>query len=190
MTESTDISAHKTTARQFYLTQRTARSQDDRRRAELTLLERARQCEATVIAAFVPVRGEPGSLDVLDELARRATVLLPITGALGTPLEWAAYGGRQSLVRGPLGLQQPPGPDGSLLADAEVVLVPALAIGRDGSRLGHGGGFYDRALAGMPTERLYGVVHDDEVAESLPVEEHDVRIGWLCTPSETVRLVY
>lgn len=189
MTDATAIAALKAAARRRYLARRAARSDVERRQAELALLDRARRCEAEVIAAFVPVGGEPGSIAVLDELRARATVLLPITRSVADPLEWAAYDGADSLVNGPLGLRQPAAPDGSRLADADVVLVPALAIGRDGTRLGHGAGFYDRVLAGMPRERLCGVVHDDEVADSLPVAGHDVRVGWLCTPTATTRLL-
>ncbi|WP_153506452.1 5-formyltetrahydrofolate cyclo-ligase, partial [Cumulibacter manganitolerans] len=132
---------------------------------------------------------EPGGIAVLDALARAARVLLPLTVQRGTLLEWAVYGGSDTLVAGPLGLRQPA--DDSArgdLADAEVVLVPAVAMGLDGSRLGHGAGYYDRALAGWPAERLVGVVHDDEVALALPAGPHDVRIGWLCTPTRLQRL--
>ena len=46
-------------------------------------------------------------------------------------------------------------PDGDLLgvdsvAEADLVLVPALAVGADGTPLGRGGGSYDRALARVP----------------------------------------
>lgn len=188
MDEDTATADRKALTRAHYLRVRAARSEAERARAEAALLQRAQTCDAAVVAGFVPVNGEPGSLAVLDELARRATVLLPIIRSRAEPLQWAAYGGRRSLVPGPLGLLQPPRTDGSRLSDADVVLVPAVAIGRDGSRLGHGGGFYDRALAGLPPERLYGVVHDDEVAPSLPTEPHDVRVGWLLTPTTLQRL--
>lgn len=185
---SEDARARKAALRGEYAARRAARSAAEKQRLDSLLLRRARACDAATIAAFVPVRGEPGSLEVLDELARRARVLLPVTGPLGRRLEWAAYAGVEHLVPGPLGLLQPAAGDGSLLRDADIVLVPAVAIGLDGTRLGHGGGFYDRALTGVPTGRLVAVVHDDEVAATLPVEPHDVRVGWLCTPTRLQRL--
>lgn len=182
------VRARKAQLRSEYAGRRASRSAAEKQRLDALLLQRARECGGTTIAAFVPVRGEPGSLEVLDELARRARVLLPVTGPIGQPLEWAAYAGAEQFVPGPLGLLQPPAGDGSTLRDAEVVLVPAVAIGLDGTRLGHGGGFYDRALAGLPAKRLVGVVQDDEVAATLPVQPHDVRVGWLCTPTRLQRL--
>lgn len=182
------LAERKAALRSAYAERRARRSDDALTRAAEQLRARARRCEAGTVAAFVPVRGEPGSVAVLDELAARARVLLPVLGRVGEPLQWAAYAGAEGLVRGPLGLLQPPAGDGSSLAEAEVVLVPAVAIGLDGSRLGHGGGFYDRALAGLASDRLVGVVHDDEVADALPMGRHDVHVGHLCTPSRMINL--
>lgn len=179
----------KAALRAEYAVRRRSRTASERARAEEGLLAHARRCDAATIAAFVPVRGEPGGIAVLDALARTARVLLPLTVQAGTVLEWAVYAGPETLVAGPLGLRQPA--DDSVrgrLADADVVLVPAVAIGLDGSRLGHGAGYYDRALEGWPADRLVGVVHDDEVALALPAAPHDVRLGWLCTPTRLQRL--
>ncbi|WP_134324968.1 5-formyltetrahydrofolate cyclo-ligase [Cumulibacter soli] len=189
MSNAAQITLAKADARRYYLARRAVRSDYDRHRATAALAERARRSQRRIVAGFVPHGGEPGSLEVLDELSRRTTVLLPITGVAGEPLQWAAYGGRDTLVTGPHGILQPPEPDGHTLADVELVYVPAVAIGRDGTRLGHGGGYYDRTLTDVPTELLCGVVHDDEVADTLPTHEHDVRVGWLCTPSKTTRLL-
>lgn len=182
------VGAQKALLRRSYAARRAARSAAEKERLDALLLQRAQACEATTLAAFVPVRGEPGSVRILDELARRARVLLPVTRSIAHPLEWAAYAAGDRLGPGPLGLLQPAAGDGSTLTDADVVLVPAVAIGLDGTRLGHGGGFYDRALTGLPAERLVGVVQDDEVAPTLPVHSHDVRVGWLCTPTRLQRL--
>jgi 5-formyltetrahydrofolate cyclo-ligase len=68
--------------------------------------------------------------------------------------------------------------------------VPALAVDGAGTRLGQGGGSYDRALArlGAGARRLVlAVVHDDEVlAGPLPREPHDVGVDGALTPSGLV----
>jgi 5-formyltetrahydrofolate cyclo-ligase len=77
------------------------------------------------------------------------------------------------------------------IAAADVVLVPALAVARDGVRLGKGGGSYDRALARARTGALVvallwdGELHD---AGDLPVEPHDRPVDAVVTPSATTRL--
>lgn len=189
MPDPSSVAARKAHLRVHYLARRAARDVDERVRLEQQLAARAAQCECAIVAAFVPVAGEPGSVEVLETLRARAQVLLPITVRVGEPLRWAAYDGVSSLERGPYGLLQPrAGTAQARLQDADIVLVPAVAMGLDGTRLGHGGGFYDRALADLPPERLYGVVHDDEVADTMPVDEHDVRLGWVLTPTALHRV--
>lgn len=148
---------------------------------------------SSTVCAYVPVGAEPGSSEMLDVLLRRAgRVLLPVarTAADGTPmpLRWGEYqpGG---LTRGPWGLLEPPEPwlPGFALAQAGLVIVPALAIDRRGVRLGRGRGFYDRSLTGRsPHARLIAVVRDDELVEELPAEPHDVRMTDALTPERGV----
>ena len=106
----------------------------------------------STVCAYAPVGTEPGTLGMLDALLRRAgRVLLPAarTAADGTPLplRWGEYR-PGALTRGRWGLLEPQDPllPASALAEAVVVLVPALAVDRRGVRLGRGGGFYDRSL--------------------------------------------
>jgi 5-formyltetrahydrofolate cyclo-ligase len=64
------------------------------------------------------------------------------------------------------------------------VVVPALAVGRDGTRLGRGGGYYDRALAhARPDAVLVAVVFDEELLEGVPAGPHDRRVTAVVTPT-------
>ncbi|OBK45038.1 5-formyltetrahydrofolate cyclo-ligase [Mycobacterium sp. 1081908.1] len=144
---------------------------------------------ATTVCAYVPVGTEPGSVELLDMLLRRSgRVLLPVarTGAdkAPLPLGWAEYR-PGSLVPGPWGLLEPPGPvlAASALREAALVIVPALAVDRRGVRLGRGAGFYDRSLGGRnPQARLIAVVRDAEFLDELPAERHDVPMTHALTP--------
>jgi 5-formyltetrahydrofolate cyclo-ligase len=135
------------------------------------------------IAAYVGVGTEPPTLPMLDALRSAGIrVLLPVI--TGDALDWAAYDGPASLAEGPLGLAEPAGVrlGEAALLEAEVVLVPALAVDRRGHRLGRGRGYYDRALAAV-TAPVVAVVYDDDVVDDVPVEAHDRDVdGWL-TPS-------
>ncbi|WP_336084535.1 5-formyltetrahydrofolate cyclo-ligase [Nocardia sp. SSK8] len=138
-----------------------------------------------VVCAYVPIRGEPGDLRMLDALrAADATVLLPVTGEPG-PLSWARYEGPDSLREARYGLLEPttatlPPPT---VAEATTILVPALAVDRRGVRLGRGAGYYDRTLgAARAGTRLIAVVRDTELVDRLPEEPHDRRMGWALTP--------
>ncbi|GAB1812517.1 5-formyltetrahydrofolate cyclo-ligase [Mycobacterium sp. MUNTM1] len=143
----------------------------------------------STICAYVPVGTEPGSIEMLDMLLRRTgRVLLPVarTAADNTPLplSWGEYR-PGTLTTGRWGLLEPPQPwlPPSALAQAGVVLVPALAVDRRGARLGRGRGFYDRSLGGRdPHAPLIAVVRDAEVLDEVPADPHDVPMTHALTP--------
>ena len=76
------------------------------------------------------------------------------------------------------------------LGDADLVIVPALAVDAHGVRLGRGGGWYDRALTyrrgGVP---VVAVCWPWEcMADDLPRQSHDIPVDWVVTPQGARRL--
>jgi 5-formyltetrahydrofolate cyclo-ligase len=143
---------------------------------------------APVVAGYVPLMTEPGGPE-LPEVLRAALspdgrLLLPVLRA-DNDLDWAVYDGRLSHAR--LGLAQPVGPrlGPAGVARASLVVVPALAVDRDGVRLGRGGGSYDRALARVPGRTpVVALLHDGELRDvPLPAGPHDRRVSAVITPS-------
>jgi 5-formyltetrahydrofolate cyclo-ligase len=151
----------------------------------------ALRVDGGTVCAYVPVGAEPGSRDMLDVLARRADrVLLPVARTTAeddaVALQWGEYrpGG---LVAARFGLLEPAGPwlPATAIAEASVVLVPALAVDRTGWRLGRGRGFYDRTLVLRATgTRLIAVVRDEELLDEVPHEPHDVPMTHALTPGQ------
>jgi len=137
------------------------------------------------IAAFVPDATEPGHGRLPAAYTQLgARVLLPVIPDGGGELRWAVDTGR--LATGRFGLQEPVGPrlGPTAIGAAEVVVVPAVAVARDGIRLGRGGGYYDRALRHVrPGALLVALVYDDELVDELPAEPHDQRVTAVVTPS-------
>jgi 5-formyltetrahydrofolate cyclo-ligase len=116
-------------------------------------------------------------------------VALPIMKP-GNSLAWGFDG--TDLVKNSYGIFEPM-PAAIDIASASAILIPALRVGRDGSRLGRGAGYYDRALANVPTHATGGpiricLVFDDEVDESVPSEPHDALIDLIVTPSRVIQI--
>lgn len=161
---------------------------DAQRRVEddaLTASVRALATSGATVCAYIPVGSEPGSLTLLDALRDAGNrVLVPLTST-DSALEWAEYTGEDDLVAADYGLREPRGPvlAAETVAQASVVLVPALAVDRRGVRLGRGAGFYDRTLhLADPAARLIAVVRDEELVDELPEDPHDIRMTHALTP--------
>jgi 5-formyltetrahydrofolate cyclo-ligase len=165
----------KAALRSELLAARRARSAHDLEAARRAIRTQvlARATGVGTVAAYVPLRTEPGSLELLTELAESgATVLVPVTRP-DRDLDWTSWQ--------PAGVGPPLG--GGAVRQAGLVLVPALAVAADGTRLGRGGGWYDRALArcvpGTPTAAL---IFADEVVAELPRDAWDVPVTAAVTP--------
>ncbi len=74
------------------------------------------------------------------------------------------------------------------LASIDFILLPGVAFGRDGARLGYGGGVSDKLLAGMQHQQsLVGAGFALQVVEGIPQEATDRKVEWLITEQETIR---
>ncbi len=157
-----------------------------------------------VIASYLPTDSEPDPTGIGAYVRDRGgRVLLPVP-LPGRVLEWVADSGRRApdpRLPVPIPLGPSLGRGARVLLDQRVglVLIPALAVDRSGTRLGQGGGFYDVLLAELHERMRAGegeapgviaVVHDDEVlpAGTLPREPLDVPVSLALTPSGVHRL--
>ena len=129
------------------------------------------QCE--VLYTFFPVRGE-------IDLTPLATLAL----SLGKKVAYPRCEGNEmrfylcapdALIPGRFGIPTPPETaPAAKPTPRSLCLVPALAAGEDGSRLGYGGGFYDRFLPhfqGVTVLPIYHVL----TCPTLPQEATDAK---------------
>ena len=187
MTPQPEVDAGKPALRARFLARRRDRTPAERAAAAAALTRAllAGLAGAGTVAAFVPDATEPGTGALPGALSRLGVrVLLPVVPDTGRALHWAVDTGR--LAPGRFGLLEPVGPrlGPTALGTADVVVLPALAVSRDGIRLGRGGGYYDRALRHVrPDAVLVAVVFDDELLDELPAEPHDQRVTAVVTAS-------
>ena len=141
---------------------------------------------AGTVAAYYSIGSEPETHGLLFALWKRGTyVLLPVLLPDGD-LDWASYEGPDSLRPGPRYLTEPAEPPrgAGAISSADLVLVPALAVGHSGVRLGRGGGSYDRALArvGTPVPTV-ALLYDSEFIPHVPSGAHDQRVRLIARPA-------
>lgn len=63
----------------------------------------------------------------------------------------------------------------------DLIIVPCRMIAKDGTRLGTGGGYYDRFLAQTHVAVRIGVSLYPVIPETLPKESHDVKMTHVTT---------
>lgn len=189
----------KDTVRREVLQARRARSEASR--AEVAqalaahLLALPSVGRARRVAAYRSMADEPGTGPLLAALVERGVeVLVPVTLDDGG-LAWTPHSPDAAVTRSRLGVDEPVGPrlDGTALAGADVVLLPALAADHAGHRLGRGAGYYDRALAdALPvTGRrplLVALLHSEELRPEVPHEPHDVPVDVVVTEAGVFRV--
>ena len=62
-----------------------------------------------------------------------------------------------------------------------VVLAPLVAFDEHGTRLGMGGGYYDRYFDAVPIQERVGIAHECQRVVELPRTPRDVRLTAVVT---------
>ena len=162
-------------ARRRELASRRDLAADGERLARHALAEVRRRADgAATITAYEPLPGEPDVGALLREAyGLGLRILVPITLA-DLDLDWAQWS--------PQGHGPPLGKDA--VASVTVAFVPGLAVDAGGTRLGQGGGCYDKALPRFaPDAPVICVLHpeEDRTSPALPCEAHDRRVDAVIT---------
>lgn len=149
---------------------------------------------AATLACYLSRPGEPGTLDLVGELAEHYRLLVPKlsvdkNGRRRPAPDWALFEGTDQLVPGVFGIPDPAGLGlgGAALRQADVVIAAALCAGVDGSRLGTGGGWFDRALLHRRADAPVIVLLNEDEVRQAPQEPHDQPVHWLVTPHRTIK---
>lgn len=100
-------------------------------------------------------------------------------------MEAAEIRSRQELRPGRLGIPAP-GPEAKAVPPEEIdlALIPCVAAGRDGSRLGHGGGYYDAFLPETRAKKIC-LCFEKLLTDGIPMDETDVGMDAVITEAET-----
>lgn len=68
----------------------------------------------------------------------------------------------------------------------DLVVVPGVAFDTQGNRLGYGGGYYDRLLAGLTSVSRVGVSFEQQVAANIAAAEHDQPVNKIITEERII----
>ena len=139
-----------------------------------------------VYAGYMPIHSELSPLELLENLVGLGCDLaLPITPRAGQPLGFHRWEIGGLLDDGPYGTKQPPA--GNDKCTPDVILAPLLAFDAGGWRLGYGGGFYDRTVAGLRAfgqrVTLIGIAYEGQKVDKIPVGPFDMPLDAVLSPA-------
>mgnify|MGYP001190397056 CR=1 FL=1 len=131
------------------------------------------------LSGYLPIRSE---IDPRPAMAAHAgPVGVPLIEGPGRPLDFRRWTPAAVLVPGPFGALVPE--SGAVLVP-RVLIVPLLAWDDAGYRLGYGGGFYDRTLAGLRAAgpvTAVGLAYAGQRIAEVPRDGFDQRLDALVT---------
>lgn len=175
--------------RSRFLALRRAIGPEERRRADAAICANIRNMACYRNAEHVAIYASDGTEPDLSELFGEGGKRFYFPRYVAEKNEYELVGVndlRNELVRAKFGLLEPrpelPAAPAGILAQM-LILTPAVACDRHGVRLGRGGGFYDRMLAGE-SRAVAAVVYSCQLTENLPREPHDCPVGFAVTEEE------
>jgi 5,10-methenyltetrahydrofolate synthetase len=133
-----------------------------------------------LVSVYWPIRAEPDLRPWMQSMCEQGVrMALPVAIALGQPLVFREWRPNARMARG---LWKIPYPAEGAEVVPSVVLAPVVGFDKDCFRLGYGGGFFDRTLAGFPAKPLViGVGYPGALIPTIFPQPHDIPMDWVVT---------
>ncbi len=193
-----EINKRKGAVRKELRTRRASLTQAERNEADLLImagvLGSAEYARADLLLSYLSFEDEVATRRIVRHaLDLGKEVALPRCEG-SQEIRWFLVEDLDGLVRSSLGIEEP---DPALCTEVSprdlegaLALVPGLAFDREGRRIGYGGGFYDRFLAGF-RGRSMGLCRESSLFEDLRelgiIDEHDVAVDIVMTDAHEYR---
>ena len=138
---------------------------------------------AKSVGAYYSIGSEVKTQDILQEILKSGKeIALP--KVVKKDLVFKKINSFSDLEQGNFSVMEPKD-DCKDVKKIEVIIVPAIALTRNGYRLGYGFGYYDRYLSGKKSKTI-ALSYSKQVIRSFPYSDHDVRIDCIVTEDEVI----
>ncbi len=157
------------------------------------ILEELLWQEADKVALYSPLKNEPDITPLLSAALKSGKKLyLPLINSETQSIHLARVKNLdEDLIIGTYGIKEPAEHCRQTLdpEDIKLLLVPGIAFGESGQRLGHGQGWYDQLLSRYPHAEKCGVAWESQIfnREQVPQHERDVPLQRIFTPERMIK---
>ena len=137
------------------------------------------------IACYFPIGSEIDTHNImLDMLEQDKNLLLP--RIVNNNLEFCIVPNLEKLEKGSFEIMEPR--DSYKKAEKiNCVLIPTVGVSKSGVRLGYGKGYYDRFLSSTDAVKI-SLTYSKQIVKSIPSDSHDIKIDWIVTEDENVKI--
>ena len=133
------------------------------------------------VYCYISVRNEAGTEMLLRELWNRK-IQAAVPRVREKEMDFYYISGMEDLEPGAMGIPEPREGCRKAAEPCAPVIVPGVAFGQDFSRLGYGGGYYDRFFGREPEHLKIGMCYEFQLETELPSESFDVKMDAIITP--------
>ena len=154
--------------------------------------------KAGTILLYVSFRSEVNTMNYLEDVISLGKILvLPRVDPRHRTLRLFEVKSVEELSPGYMGILEPTiRKTGEVfLSDIDLVIIPGTGFDLTGSRIGYGGGYYDRLLSyeskqlvkikrHIPTIAL---AFEEQIGENIPAEPHDIKVDMIVTDKRLIR---
>jgi 5-formyltetrahydrofolate cyclo-ligase len=155
--------------------------------ARFTGLDEVRDCSVMMI--FLSFGSEVNTDNIIEwAWQHKKIVLVPLCKPETRELESFPIKTFNDVEPGYFGIREPKKDilKPALKTDVDLVVVPAVAFDRRGYRIGYGGGYYDRFLAGMNVHRI-GLAFSCQIIPETPADRYDIPVDGIITEKEYIK---
>ena len=137
------------------------------------------------IACYFPIGSEINTYDImLDILKQGKNLLLP--RIIDDDIQFYIVSNLEKLEKGSFEIMEPK--DSCEKAKKiDCVLIPTVGASKLGVRLGYGKGYYDRFLSSTNAVKI-SLTYSKQIIKSIPSDLHDIKIDWIVTEDENIKI--
>ena len=127
--------------------------------------------KAHTILMYYSLPDEVQTHDFIEKWKDEKKIILPVVvGA--TELELRCYSGKQDLIKGAFGIEEPAGKAFEAFEQIDLAIIPGVSFDASGNRLGRGKGYYDRLLPKLKAPKI-GICYAFQVSKEIPTGPYD-----------------
>ena len=115
----------------------------------------------------------------VEKWYKKKKILLPIVR--GDILELRHYTGKDCLIKGAFGIEEPAGENFTEYDEISLSIIPGVSFDRKGNRLGRGKGYYDKLLPLLLHSYNIGICYHFQARNEIPSEAFDKRMNEVWT---------